>query len=275
MTGYVGVTGKPTPFPYWTTGFWQSKNRYRSTAEVLGIAKEYQRLGIPLSMIVIDEGAWDLLGNEGWGGCANGSVTAHGKPCPCFADAAAMSKELAAMGVEVMLSPYMQFAVESSTAYPTGKAGGMFAVGVQGAVDAGEPACLGYSGYNQKNADDFRCLNATGDREHNMYCGDGCMWDVYTPQAGAVMMKNLAKTFYKESGIKWWWLDCDEPCDYTGRVSAGDRMLWGGGRWPDIAVGAQYPAALNRVRCSFLEQGFCIRGVLLSFTPHIAGDEAL
>ena len=40
--------------------------------------------------------------------------------------------------------------------------------------------------------------------------------------------------------------DCDEPCDYTGRVGAGDSLMWAGGQLPDIAVGAQYPAALNR-----------------------------
>jgi alpha-D-xyloside xylohydrolase len=67
ISSYVEATGKPTPFPAWTTGFWQSKNRYRSTSEVLGIAHEYQRLNIPLSLMIIDEGAWDLLGNEGWG----------------------------------------------------------------------------------------------------------------------------------------------------------------------------------------------------------------
>jgi hypothetical protein len=88
---------------------------------VLGIAKEDQRLGIPLSMIVIDEGAWDLLGNEGWGGCSNGSVTMTGEACPCFANATAMTSELKDMGIEVMLSPYLQFAVESSSNYPAGK----------------------------------------------------------------------------------------------------------------------------------------------------------
>ena len=66
IASYVEATGKPTVFPSWTTGFWQSKNRYRSTSEVLGIAHEYQRLDIPLSLMIIDEGAWDLLGNEGW-----------------------------------------------------------------------------------------------------------------------------------------------------------------------------------------------------------------
>ena len=29
-------------------------------------------------------------------------------------------------------------------------------------------------------------------------------------------------------------------------MSGGDRLLWGRGKLPDVAVGAQYPAALNR-----------------------------
>ena len=83
----------------------------------------------------------------------------------------------------------------------------VFAVGVAGKPGAGAPACYGYSGYNQKNSDDLRCLNANGTASaHNAYCGDGCMWDVYEPKSGAMMMTNLASTFYKESGIKWWYV---------------------------------------------------------------------
>ena len=61
LEAYVAATGKPTPFPYWTTGFWQSKNRYRSTWEVLEIAQRYKDLEIPLAMMVIDEGAWVFI----------------------------------------------------------------------------------------------------------------------------------------------------------------------------------------------------------------------
>ena len=113
-------------------------------------------------------------------------------------------------------------------------------MGVAGKPGAGEPACYGYSGFNTKNAADDRCLNSTGGSEKNPYCGDGCMWDVYEPASGEMMMANLVKTFYKKSGVKWWWLDCDEPCDYTGRVAGGDSLLWGKGKLPDVAVGAQW-----------------------------------
>ena len=37
-----------------------------------------------------------------------------------------------------------------------------FALGVPGESDAGEPATIAYSGYNQFNADSMRCLNSTG-----------------------------------------------------------------------------------------------------------------
>jgi len=83
-----------------------------------------------------------------------------------------MTKQLKDIGVELMLSPYMQFAVEASSNYPSGKAAKAFAVGQPGYPDAGQPANLGYSGYNGANADSMRCLNSTGGSEHNAYCGD-------------------------------------------------------------------------------------------------------
>lgn len=43
-----------------------------------------------------------------------------------------MTAELKSMGIELMLSPYMQFAVEQSSNYPAGKAAEAFAVGVKG-----------------------------------------------------------------------------------------------------------------------------------------------
>ena len=88
------------------------------------LSGKYTALDIPLAVMVIDEGAWDLLGDEGWGGCANGSVTAAGAACPCFAPAESKSmvQTLANLGVEVMLSPYLQFAVPWAERYAAGAA---------------------------------------------------------------------------------------------------------------------------------------------------------
>ena len=114
-------------------------------------------------MLVIDEGSWDLLGDEGWGGCSNGSMTADSKPCGCFAGCAAqMTQQLSAMGIELMLSPYMQFVVQKSQNFLPGANSSAFAVGTVGSKDAELPATIAYSGYNQANADSDRYLNSIG-----------------------------------------------------------------------------------------------------------------
>ena len=144
-------------------------------------------------MLVIDEGSWDLLGDEGWGGCSNGSMTADGKPCGCFAGCAAqMTQQLSTMGIELMLSPYMQFVVQKSKNFVPGANSSAFAVGTVGAKDAGLPATIAYSGYNQAmnqgNADSDRCLNSTGSTK-DPYCGDSAMWDVFDPSSSRKMME--------------------------------------------------------------------------------------
>ena len=61
QTRYADATGHAPVYPEWASGFWQSKNRYRSTWEVLEIAQRYKDLEIPLAMMVIDEGAWVFI----------------------------------------------------------------------------------------------------------------------------------------------------------------------------------------------------------------------
>ena len=62
LSKYVDATGKPPVLPEWATGFWQCKLRYRSQAEILEVAREYRRRGLPLSCIVIDFFAWTKQG---------------------------------------------------------------------------------------------------------------------------------------------------------------------------------------------------------------------
>lgn len=60
---YRQLTGAASLLPRWAWGLWQSKERYGSQAELLGVAAEYRRLGIPLDAVVQDwqdwpEGRW-------------------------------------------------------------------------------------------------------------------------------------------------------------------------------------------------------------------------
>jgi alpha-D-xyloside xylohydrolase len=88
---YVTVTGKPPLLPEWALGFWQCKLRYRTQAELLEVAHEYKRRGLPISVIVVDYFHWTMMGD--W------------KFDPAFwPDPAAMVKELKEMGIELMVS---------------------------------------------------------------------------------------------------------------------------------------------------------------------------
>lgn len=63
---YMEVTGKPPMMPEYGLGFWQCKLRYQTQEELLNVAREYYRRGIPIDGIVIDffhwtwEGTWDF-----------------------------------------------------------------------------------------------------------------------------------------------------------------------------------------------------------------------
>lgn len=59
---YCELTGFAPHFPEWAAGFWQSKLRYESQKEVLAVAREYQRRGIPIAAIVIDFFHWTEQG---------------------------------------------------------------------------------------------------------------------------------------------------------------------------------------------------------------------
>ncbi|WP_321335442.1 TIM-barrel domain-containing protein [uncultured Bacteroides sp.] len=59
------LTGQVPMFPLWTFGFWQSKERYTSQDEIIGVVEKYRSLHIPLDGIIQD---WQYWGTnyENW-----------------------------------------------------------------------------------------------------------------------------------------------------------------------------------------------------------------
>ncbi len=55
------LTGDVPMFPLWTYGFWQSRERYKSQGETVGVVKKYRELGVPLDGIIQD---WQYWGNN-------------------------------------------------------------------------------------------------------------------------------------------------------------------------------------------------------------------
>lgn len=62
MKLYADLTGYAPKFPVWAAGFWQCKLRYESQEELLSVAREYKRRGIPIDAIVIDYFHWTEQG---------------------------------------------------------------------------------------------------------------------------------------------------------------------------------------------------------------------
>jgi alpha-D-xyloside xylohydrolase len=63
ISGLREATGRAPLWPRWALGYWQSKERYASQDELMGVAREYRRRGIPIDNIVLD---WQYWGRLGW-----------------------------------------------------------------------------------------------------------------------------------------------------------------------------------------------------------------
>ena len=64
IAGYRELTGQAPMFGRWAYGFWQCKNRYKSQAELLGVAQKYRELGIPIDNVVQDWFWWNRKGEH-------------------------------------------------------------------------------------------------------------------------------------------------------------------------------------------------------------------
>ena len=87
----ANATGKVPMMPEFAMGYWQCKLRYQTQEELLEVAREYKRRGLPISVIVVDFFHWPLQGE--W------------KFDPTYwPDPDAMIRELKEMGIELMVS---------------------------------------------------------------------------------------------------------------------------------------------------------------------------
>jgi alpha-D-xyloside xylohydrolase len=63
IADYRELTGVAPMYGKWAYGYWQSKNRYQSQAQLLAIAKKYRDLGIPIDNLVQDWFWWTVTGS--------------------------------------------------------------------------------------------------------------------------------------------------------------------------------------------------------------------
>ena len=88
---YAKATGTVPMMPDFAMGFWQCKLRYQTQEELLEVAREYKRRGLPISVIVIDFFHWTMQGEWKF-------------DLEYWPDPGAMIQELEDMGIELMVS---------------------------------------------------------------------------------------------------------------------------------------------------------------------------
>ncbi|HXG81836.1 MAG TPA: TIM-barrel domain-containing protein, partial [Sphingomicrobium sp.] len=98
IAGYRKLTGKASMMPKWAYGFWQSRQRYNTQEELLGVVREYRKRKLPLDNIVQD---WFYWPEDQWG-------------CQCFdakrfPDPNAMVDEAHKANANIMISVWAKF----------------------------------------------------------------------------------------------------------------------------------------------------------------------
>ena len=173
LRAYTEVTGRAPLMPAWAAGFWQCKLRYKTQDELLGIAREYKRRGLPLSVIVIDYFHWTRQGE--W----------RFDPAD-WPDPAAMVAELEQLGVKLMVS-----------IWPT--------------VNPGSEnyAEMDEAGLLVGNEHGFPTQLAIWDRGSTARV-PMTFYDATNPDARAYVWSKVREGYYKY-GISTWWLDACEP----------------------------------------------------------------
>ncbi|MAT73330.1 MAG: family 31 glucosidase [Planctomycetaceae bacterium] len=173
MHRYAELTGHPPRLPQWAAGFWQCKLRYKTQDELLQVAREHRRRGLPLSVIVIDYFNWTHMGD--W------------KFDPaCWPDPAAMVQELESLGVKTMVSVWPTVSPDSEN-YAELQRRGLLAQTERG-----------LNAFVQ-----FTDTNAAGTVVSSLL-------DPTHPEAREFLWDKVRSNYYSH-GIKAWWLDAIEP----------------------------------------------------------------
>jgi alpha-D-xyloside xylohydrolase len=98
VSGYRALTGQAPMYPKWAYGFFQSKERYQTQKEVLGIVDEFRRRQVPLDVIVQDWYYWEP---QPWG--------SHYMNRDRYPDPVKMNKEIHERGAKIIISVWAKF----------------------------------------------------------------------------------------------------------------------------------------------------------------------
>ena len=170
------LTGQVPMFPLWTYGFWQSRERYKSQAELLEVVNKYRELGIPLDGIIQD---WQYWGNNYlWNGMEFMNAD--------FPRPQDMIDEVHAKNAHIIVSIWSSFGPQTKP-YKELDAKGMlfnFSTWPQSGISEQWPPRMDYP---------------SGVR----------VYDAYHPEARDIYWKHLSRLHNMK--LDGWWMDSTEP----------------------------------------------------------------
>jgi alpha-D-xyloside xylohydrolase len=123
ISGYRELTGKAQIMPKWAMGYWQSRERYKSQDELIGVVKEYRKRNIPIDNIVLDWSYWPV---KSWG--------SHEFDPKFFPDPAGMVDSVHLLNAHIMISVWPKFYYTTDHYKEFDKNGWMYKLAVKDSI---------------------------------------------------------------------------------------------------------------------------------------------
>ena len=177
ISGYRTLTGKAPVYPKWALGFWQSRERYKTSAEIEQTLAEFRKRQIPCDNIVQD---WNYWVEDQWG--------SHQFEPSRFPNPQAMLDSVHQMGGRFMISVWPKFYCNTDNYKEIDKNGWM---------------------YYQAVKDDIHDWVGPG------YVGS--FYDAYDANARKMFWRQMDENLYTKynkkgvPGVDAWWMDASEP----------------------------------------------------------------
>ncbi len=205
------LTGQVPMFPLWTYGYWQSKERYQSQNETVGVVRKYRELGVPLDGIIQD---WQYWGH-------NYLWNAMDFQNPQFSQPQKMLDDVHGMNAHLIISIWSSFGPATKPYRELDKNGLLFNFSTwpQSGLEAWPP--------NKEYPSGVR------------------VYDAYSPQARDIYWKYLNEGLFKY-GIDGWWMDSTEPDHFDWKPEDFDTKTYLGSfrkvrnAYPLMTVGGVY-----------------------------------
>ena len=205
------LTGEVPMMPLWSYGFMQSKERYKSQEETVGVVKKYRELGIPLDCIIQD---WQYWGH-------NYLWNAMDFRNPSFDNPKAMIDSIHGMNARMMISIWSSFGPATKPYRTLDKEGLLF------------------------NMETWPQSGIEGWPPNMEYPSGVRVYDCYNPKARDIYWDYLNKGIF-QLGMDGWWMDSTEPDHFNWKDSDFDRQTYLGSyrsvrnAYPLMTVGGVY-----------------------------------